>query len=76
MLARRHWLRRTALALILAVIVILVFWLSAVLAGLLVLGILGAVFVTAELTFISRFGRNPYDYEPRKRRSGPWEGPR
>jgi hypothetical protein len=75
MLARRHWLRRTVLGLVLAVVVIVLFWFSTVLAGLLVLGILGAALVTAEAAWLSRFGRNPYDYTSRKPRSGPWDGP-
>lgn len=76
MWARRHWLRRTVLAVVLAGVAIVLFWYSSVLAGLLVIGILGAALVFGEAAWVSRFGRNPYDYEPRKPRSGPWERPR
>ena len=64
------------LVVVLVGVAIALFWYSTVLAGLLAIGILGAALVFAEARWLSRFGPNPYDYKPRKPRSGPWEGPR
>jgi hypothetical protein len=70
------WLRRLGYVAVLAAAGIVLFWFVPVLAAILVLGLIGGAFVTAEMQIASRIGRNPYDLEARNRRSGPWEGPR
>lgn len=75
MWARRHRVQFVGLPFLVAVVVVL-FWFSPVLAALLALGVVGAGFAVGLAVFASRYGRNPYDDTPRKRRSGPWEGPR
>jgi len=75
MWAGNHRVRRTLLAVALIAIVVVLFVYATTLAALVVLGAVGALLATAEMWFFSRYGRNPYDDEPSKPRSGPWEGP-
>jgi len=70
------WLRRLGYVAVLAAAGVLLFWFVPIVAAILVLGVIGAALVAAEMQIVSRIGRDPYDFEPRKRRSGPWEGPR
>ena len=70
------WLRRVGYVAVLAAAGVVLFWFVPIVAAILVLGVIGAAVVTAEMQIVARIGRSPYDFEPRKRRSGPWEGPR
>jgi predicted lysophospholipase L1 biosynthesis ABC-type transport system permease subunit len=73
---RNHLLRRLTFVALFVALAVVLLWFEPLLASVVILGVVGALLVTAEARFLTNIGRNSYDTTPEQPRSGPWEGPR